>query len=309
MGDEQTPQAPKLSDLAHDVLAFVIEFPAGEIPLLPAQVERVLKSDALREKLQSTLLEYAMEKTKKGVVFNTADSQLGVAILKGVGSVSEKELAKQIAKDLPARRVIGAFNNFTTALKQTPMGVWVDKNRGWLIVVGVVLAVGGTAALFYTRTDSDVVNFPMSQIKGKAIPLWSPGNFKLSGSVLEFQPAQRKLGLEIIGEQKWEKLDLKVNLGVVGSDPGSKQGDDHALVTSKAFTAPQMKYSLGVELKIKDGALPNPIALGLHASVEDNKFSGADFTASTKFKNVNVGVKAQTDGNAHSGWLMIGGSF
>jgi hypothetical protein len=33
-------------------------------------------------------------------------------------------------------------------------------------------------------------------------------------------------------------------------------------------------------------------------------------TASTKFKSVNVGVKAQTDGvDNHSGWLTIGGTF
>lgn len=302
------PQAPGPLDIAQDLLAFVIEFPAGEIPLLPAQIEKVLKSDSLNEKLQETVLSFAMERTRKGGVFEASDPKLGVAILKAGGDAAQKELLDQIKNGLPAKRVIGAFNNFSAALKQTPMGVWVDKERNWLIVVGVVLAVGGTAALFYTRTDSAMVNFPISQLKGKAIPLWSPGSFKLSGSVIEFQPAQRKLGLEIIAEQKWEKLDLAVKLGVVGSDPQSKQADGHAFVTSKDFTSIQTKYSLGVELKIDD-ALPNPITLGLHAAVTDNKFSGGDLSANMKFQNVNIGVKAQTDSKSYSGLLTLSGSF
>ena len=310
MPDPQDSKTPSLSDAAHDVFAFAIEFPAGEIQLVPAQIADLLKSDAVKDKLQSTLLDYAMEKTKKGVVFDQSDPQLGLAILNGLGPVAEKQILEEIKKGLPARRVTTAFNDFVRALKNTPMGVWVDKEKKLLIVVGVALAVGGTAALFYTRTDSDVVNFPISQIKGKAIPLWSPGSFKLSGSLIEFQPAQRKLGLEIIGEQKWQKLDLTLKLGVVASEPAATQGDGHALVTSKEFTSSlQTKYSLGVELKLTDSALPGPFSLGLHAAITNDKFSGGDLTAKLKLPSFDVGVKAQTDAKSTPGLLTISGSF
>jgi hypothetical protein len=298
-----------LSDLAHDVFAFVIEFPADEVPLFPEQVEKVLASDTLKKKLQSTLLAYALEKTKKGQVFSPSDANLGVAILNGARSAAGDQLLEEIKKGVPAQRVARAFKDFTNALQHTPMGIWVDKEKHWLIVVGVVLAVGGAAALFYTRTDSSIVNLPISQIKGKAIPLWSPGNFTLSGGLLEFQPGQRKLGLEIIGEQKWERLTVKMNLGVVGSDPVAKQGDGHAFVASRDFRSPQMKYSLGIELRIKSDTLPNPFILGLHASVSDNKFSGGDLSAAMKFQDVNFGLKAQTDTKSYAGLFTVSGSF
>jgi hypothetical protein len=309
MPDPQDSKTPTLSDAAHDVFAFAIEFPAGEIPLVPAQIGALLKSDAVKEKLQSTLLDYAMEKTKKGVIFDQSDPKLGLAILNGLGPVAEKQILEEIKKGLPARRVTTAFNDFVRALKNTPMGVWVDKEKNLLIVVGVVLAVGGTAALFYTRTDSDIINFPISQIKGKAIPLWSPGSLKLSGSLIEFQPAQRKLGLEIIGEQKWQKLDLTLKLGVVASEPAATQGDGHALVTSKEFTSLQTKYSLGVELKLTDTALPGPFSLGLHAAITNDKFSSGDMTAKLKLPSFDVGLKAQTDAKSYTGLLTISGSF
>lgn len=308
MGDAVPAKPPTTCELAQDVIAFVLEFPVEELPLLQGQVEKVLQSDAMRKKLQKTLFEYAFDKTKKGEVFSTSDPKLGIAILNSTSEVGQKELVKQIMNDVPAKRVMKAFDDFNQALKQTPMGVWVDKNKGWLIVVGVVLAVGGTAALFYTRTDSDVVNFPISQIKGKAVPIWSPGNFKLSGSLIEFQPADRKLGLEVIGEQKWERLDLKLKLGVVGSDPLAKPADGQAAVSTREFHLPQMKYSLGIELKIKPEAA-NPINLGLHATVENDKFKNAGLTAGTSYKGIDFSAKAQTDGKETSGWFLIGGSF
>lgn len=307
MGDPAKP--PTACELAQDVLAFVLEFPAGELPLLPDQVEKVLQSEALRKKLQTTLFEYAFDKTKKGQVFQTTDPQLGVALLNSTSEVAQKELVNEILKGEPAKRIMKTFDEFNQALARTPMGVWVDKNKGWLIVVGVVIAAGGAAALFYTRTDSDIVNFPISQIKGKAIPLWSPGNFKLSGSIIEFKPADRKLGLEIIGEQKWERLDLKVKLGVVGSDPVAKQTPGAAAVSTLAFNAPQMKYSLGIEFKIKPGGAVNPISLGLHAIVENDKFQQAGVSAGTTYKGVDFGLKGQTDGKSGSGWFFIGGTF
>jgi hypothetical protein len=309
MPDPSVTGSPKLPELANDVFAFVLEFPASEIPLLPEQVSKVLKSDALRAKLQSAVLDYAIDKTKKGGVFDRSDPKLGLTILDSLSTAAQSQLLEQIKKDAPARRIISAFNDFVASVKHTPMGVWVDKERNWLIIVGVVLAVGGTAALFYTRTDSALVNFPIQHIKGKAVPLWSPGNFKLSGSLLEFQPAQRKLGLEVIGEQKWERLDLAINFGVVGSDPQAKQGDDHAFVASRDFKSIQMKYSLGIQLQVKEGALLNPISLGLHASVTNDKFSGGDLSASMKFSNMAVGLKAQTDTKSYSGLLTISGSF
>jgi hypothetical protein len=140
-----TAKAPTACELAQDVLAFVIEFPQGELPLLQGQIEKVLQSDAVKKKLQEQLFEYAFEKTKRGEVFAPIDPKLGEALLKGIGETGQKELVNLVLKDEPARRILRAFDDFKRALSQTPMGVWVDKNKGWLIVVGVVLAVGGAA--------------------------------------------------------------------------------------------------------------------------------------------------------------------
>jgi hypothetical protein len=304
-----TAKAPTACELAQDVLAFVIEFPQGELPLLQGQIEKVLQSDAVKKKLQEQLFEYAFEKTKRGEVFAPIDPKLGEALLKGIGETGQKELVNLVLKDEPARRILRAFDDFKRALSQTPMGVWVDKNKGWLIVVGVVLAVGGSAALFYTRTDSDVVNFPIDQIKGKAIPLWSPGKFTLSAGLLEFRPADRKLGIEVIGEQKWERVELKLKLGVVGSDPVAKAPTGEALVSTREFHTPQMDYKLGIELKLKNPSLPNPIALGLTADFMDSKFKSAGVTAGASYKGVDFKLKGQTDGKETSGWILIGGTF
>ena len=53
------------------------------------------------------------------------------------------------------------LDDLGSALKESPVGVFFDKNRNILYVVGAALAIGGAVALYVTKTGGPAIDFPM----------------------------------------------------------------------------------------------------------------------------------------------------
>jgi hypothetical protein len=298
-------------------LAF--QLPEKEILRLPEQIYESLSSPEVKKALEATLNKFMLANMGKAGTGQLTDKEVKglTEALYGAGKGAAEDVLIGKVKGTPEyKKLLRAINGFGTALNNSPLGVWVDNNKGLLIVTGVVFAVGGTAALFYTRAGGPFVDFPINQIKGKAIELWSPGNFTLSGKILEFQPAVRKLGVEVIGEQKWERVKFTLNLGIVASEKGVENVQGKAVAVFDGLTLKadglaqplEKKYKLGVGFEFGRVG-PGSIDLSVHGIVTDGRLSGGDLSATYRTKPVDLILKGEADQGASKVMLMAGFNF
>jgi hypothetical protein len=182
------------------------------------------------------------------------------------------------------------------------MGVWVDRNQGILIVVGLALVVGGSAALYVTKTGGGAIDFAFSQVVGKPLQIFRVGTLTLQGQALAFQPGTRTLGGGLIVTNKWDKIEVSLKVGVVAAGPqvqkveGAvvvKTPDAKVSVTGTGDPS-QRKYNFGLSLEVEKGPAAN-LKIGVGAIITDDKVTGGSVTAGMKTRVGDFGLSGQGD--------------
>jgi hypothetical protein len=309
------PTAPtqNVDDAAAQVVVLAFDLVGQELANLPTLLQNTMQDPKVKEAISSTLTTFISQRAATGSGTANMSAKDATDLLKALQSAAGPRLtdaATQQIKNTPEyKKLEQAFKNFETAAKTSPMGVWVDRNQGILIVVGLALVVGGSAALYVTKTGSGAIDFAFSQVVGKPLQIFRVGTLTLQGQALAFQPGTRTLGGGLIITNKWDKIDVSLKVGVVAAGPqvqkveGAvvvKTPDAKVSVTGTGDPS-QKKYNFGLSLEVERGPAAN-LKIGVGAIITDDKVTGGSVTAGMKTRVGDFGLSGQGD-NREVKWL------
>lgn len=206
-----------LLDAVKDTLVLAFEFADKTLLNSPETIRKVLEDPkiqlAIKQAAQSEGRRL-LEAQKGGKAVTNAD---GVKVLEAIGTAAKDaaidSAKKQIEESDEFKKLKKEVENLSCALKQSPIGVFVDKNKGWLIVVGVGLGLGGVTAMYMFRSG-DWVAGQATDLASKQLRFKVLGNVEFGASRLKFVPSSRQVGTTLFASAKWERVSVRLDLSV-----------------------------------------------------------------------------------------------
>ncbi len=318
MGTVSSPKYVKTAgEASTELVVLAFDLAKNEIPELPKVLQSVLNSEDVKLGIQQAMNEFYLTRLAEGKPVGTdmgsKDAiELFQAVLKQSGGDVGDGVLKQVKATPQFKKLEAALKDFESALKTSPLGVFVDKNKGIVYVTGIALVVGGAAALFVTKTKSKVTDLAVGQLKGKPIPIFKVGNFSLKGSLLAFQPERRQLGVGFTGTEKLGAVEVSLTVGVIASTAGVQQVNGAVVVKSDQWsvkftateTLPQRKTDLHLTLDFDKMKLQPKLGLGM--ITQSDKPLGFSAEGSIRpLPGVDLGLKGSKEGKNISGLLML----
>jgi hypothetical protein len=301
-----SPTTQSVDDAANQVVVLAFDFVGQELADLPTQLQNAMQDPKVKEAISTALTTFVSQRAAAGSSTTNMSAKDAADLLKALQSAAGTPLtdaATQQIKNSPQyKKLEQAFKSFETAAKTSPMGVWIDRHSGLLIVVGLALVVGGSAALYVTKTGGATIDFAFSQVVGKPLQIFRVGTLTVSGQVLAFQPGIRTLGGGLDVTKKWDKVAVTLKVGVVAAGPqvqkvqGAvvvKTPDANVSITGTGDPS-QRKYNFGVSLEVEKGPAAN-LKIGVGAIVTGDKVTGGSVTGGMKTRVGDFGLSGQTD--------------
>ncbi len=300
----QTSQS--LGDATTQVVVLAFDLVDQEAANLPAMLQASLSSKPVLDAIQSALDSFILKKQAAGKSMgglSPKDSQdLLNAIASSAGGKMGDAALSQIQSSPAYKNLQAALSDFQTAAKSSPMGVWVDKNSGLVLVTGIALVVGGAAVLYATKTtlNDPISNALLARLKSQQVQFFKVGNFTLNGSNLDFQPDKQKLGGQLMATEKWQQVNISVGLGAIAVGSAIQQINGKLAVkwndVNLGFTATdalaKKNVNLGLTMSLGSGPLKT-LTFGVGAAMSAGKVTGGSLDATLKSGNSDFGFKAQ----------------
>lgn len=297
--DAQKP-APSVVDAASNTVILAFDLLDSQVTRLPDELAKALKKPEVEAAIRSLLTDFVMSKQKLGTtrVSDQEASQLASALKDKVGGKVTDDVLKQIKETSEYKQLEKSLTDLEKAVTASPVGVWVDRNKNILYIVGAGLVLGGATALYVTKTGGKVVDFTASQLTGKSVQIYKVGKFSMAGQLVRFEPETRTVGAAITGTEKWDRLDVSIQLGVIATGGDVKQIDGKVVfksqdinlaITGSAQPA-QKTVNLGLGLEMKGTGLPGPLTIGLGVVVRDGRADQGQLSASMKTKAGDFGL-------------------
>lgn len=311
MSDPAVCSNSKPFEALQKLVVFAFDIAEDNVLKLPEHLEKTLNSEQVRQAMSTTLMMLSLTgKTNTGKPED--DKKLAEALVAKAGQAAGKEFLDKLKKTPEVLELQQCFKDFQTALKSTPAGVWVDRNKKVVYVVGAVLLVGSAAALFISKVDNPLINFGLDQLKGTSIEVFKVGKLTVEGQLIEFNPAAQNLGLGLIATEKWEKVTAKLQIGVVASASDKPKPNGQLVIQSEPFKLVQegalkpreTKINFGLGLTYNSGALPGPINISFGAILSNQTGLGAQVGADMKTKAGKFTVKGVADSYQYGGFLL-----
>lgn len=308
-------------DAAHQVIVLAFDLADAELPELPGQVVKALQSPPVQDAIKKTLLDFAKSKSKTGSTVVTDDEarKLLDSLGSGVKDAASKDVIDQIKKSPEYKKLEASLEGFKTAAQSSALGVWIDKNKKILYVVGAALAVGTAGVLYITKTGGPLLNKAIDPLKGQEFEVLQIGKLKIKAGLWDFQPDARILGGRVFGTMDWEKVKVELKLGLLAQGTTVQQVQGEAVVKSGAFnvtvtgdTKPQThQVNLGVKFGY-DGLIGNGkfnLSVGaMYQNQNQNQQVSGTLDASLKTKNATFGLQGNI-GPQKGGGVEYGGLF
>jgi hypothetical protein len=298
MGDGK----PDTIDAATKVIVLAFDLAESTLADSPTLIAKALQSPPVQDAIKKTLLDFAKTKVKAAptAVVETPEEgrKLLEALGEGVIDKGSRNVLDQIKKTHQYKSLEASVNTFKKTAASSNFGVWVDKHKGILYVVGVAL-IGGTAGvLYYTRTSGTVVNKALDLVEGKQFEVLQIGTLTFKAELWDFQPDARILGAKVLTTKKWESVTLDLKLGLLAEGSQLQLVEGAAVVKSGAFSVsltgaakPQVQeVNLGLSLEHKGVFDNGTLKVGLGAVYKDDQLSG-NLNAALKSGKTAVGVQ------------------
>jgi hypothetical protein len=305
VGDPAQCAKTDLGDAISQVVIVAFDLAESKAKNLPQLLNDSLQSDAVQKAIREGLQTFAMKKVASGTTTVSDDETKELLkLLEKVGGKAGDGLTDEIKKSSEYKRLEEKIKALEKTLACSPMGVWVDKNKGLVLVVGIGIAFGSAAALFLTKTGGPVVDLPIGLLKEKPFQLFKVGGFTLKGQLLEFKPDKQILGAGILATQKWEKIELSFKIGIIATGEHVKEVNGQAVVKSNEFSLSftgaakpeEKKINLGIGMGFTSSSLPGPLNISVGAVVTDGEVTGGTLKAGMKTKAGTFGFDGQTSG-------------
>lgn len=305
----------------------------------------------LREQAEKLVKQHAEELAKAGKVPHSMGlptpltsvtlsgreaEEIAEALRKEGLRLFKTEAIRQLEETPEVKSLKKTGEELVAAFKCTPVGAWVDKNQGWLKIVGAVFAVGGAVGLYLARTGDPVAKMVEGQdFEFQLKPV------TLSGKIIRFEPSTQSVGASVKAALKTEPVTA--SLKIIGDFKGAeaKVGGEGEVVLSlgkrvsllargsaeyaglrldtgerlapPGLPAPGWKptsYNAALGLKLQEGGL----SLNILAQIKDDKPSitgiGTYGWNHAAFR-YSLGVQAEAKPDVVSGktWLDINGKL
>ncbi|HKJ18511.1 MAG TPA: hypothetical protein VJ984_14250 [Xanthomonadales bacterium] len=204
-------------DAATDVIALGFELGEGTAKKMPELAARLFQDDAFRKTIHKALLAEGKRLSKQLSEGKSVSNKDGLKVLESVGKSasksSEKWAEEQIKKSSDYKALQKGIKTLECRFKETPVGVFVDENKGLLIILASGLALGGAVAMYTTRSG-DWVASKLAPLASKQLRFKMLGNLELGSKSLVFKPSERQVELTTFITAKWSAVKTTLDLQV-----------------------------------------------------------------------------------------------
>lgn len=282
-------------DAVQDTLVLAFEVADKTILDSPAVIRTVLEDPAIRSAIERAALGEAKRLTaaqKAGKAVTEADvSKSLTSVATAAQGAALENVKRQIEGSSEFKKLMKEVQNLGCAFKQSPTGVFVDKNKGWLILVGAGLGIGGATALYMFRSG-DFAAGPAANLAGKHLRFRVLGNVDIGAKKITFVPSSRQVATTMFASAKWDKVNVRLDLSVefkeehLQSAGGAVTTDvtvAKGLVLTGTGTAgyqsgtkilpPSLVYNLGLGVTFKNAFGQNKLDLSARAFVDQSPTS------------------------------------
>ncbi len=303
---DQTPDT-SVADIFQKTVVLAFDLAKTDLADSPQLLDQALRDPAVDNAIRQALSTFALQNAGK-TQFNGTDAQkLGQALIDQAGGKLSDALLKKIQASPEYKQLEKSVNDLENALKASPGGAWVDRNKGILYIAAAIVGIGGAALLYIKKPDNKVLDFAAGQLGGKQVDIVSIGGVKLGVKLLKFQPSTRTAGAGVTASKKLSKVDLSFETGIVAVGPKVDQikaqvvvkTHDGVSITVDGSDSPATnKIDLGLSVGITGGKLPGPLDIRAGVIFEDKKRPEATLNASLKTGAGNFGLSGSTDGKS-----------
>lgn len=303
-------------DAAGQVFVLAFDLADSEIPQLPEQLATAITSTRVQEAIKKTLLDFAKTKSKTGATVVSADEaeKLATKMGDGVKDAALKEL-EQLIKNTPEfKKLEASITAFKEAAQSSSLGVWVDRNKKILYVVGAALALGTAGVLYITRTGGTIVNTAVDPLKGKEFEVLQVGVLTLKAGLWDFKPDARIFGARVMTTLEWEKVKVDLKLGLLAEGTTIKEIEGQAIlktggfgVTMRGSGKPEVaQVNLGITFDYSGRTDVGTFKVGAGVMYDSEKGTNAQLNAALKSGRTSVGLQG-TAGPGQGRGVALGG--
>ena len=308
-------EKPDTLEAANQVIILAFDLAGAVIPDTPGLLSHALQSPPVQNAIKKTLLDFAQSNVKAGskAVSNEEGQKLLQSLETGIVDAATKDVLDQVKKTPQYARLEKGIGAFKKAAESSALGVWVDRNKGILYVVGAALVVGTASVLYVTRTNGFPVSKAVDLLKDKKFQVLQIGTLKFEAALWDFRPDARVLGARVISTKQWEQVRLELKLGVLAQGSEVQEIDGAAIVKSGPFNLsllgsgkPQVhEVNLGLKLEYS-GLIDNgAFNIGIGAMYQNQQVSGT-LGATYKTGPANFGLQGNV-GQKDGGGVHYGG--
>lgn len=180
----------------------------------PQLLIKVLEDKAVQEAIKNGLQAAGKQlmtdqEAGKPVEFGGTMAMLTRAAATSMKPAAQKTAIAEIKKTREYQQFDAGLKEFKCAFEQSPVGVFVEKHKGLLIVVGAVGALAGGVAMYYAKAgDMPAKGFSFLS-KLKPVKL---GAISLHADKVVFKPSDRKIDVTLDAKGNWESVKANLEL-------------------------------------------------------------------------------------------------
>ncbi len=265
-----------LLNASQDTVALAFELAGGTLDKSPATIRKILEDPAVWKEIEKTLQaegkKLANQQLAGKPVTQSDALQMGKAVALSAGKAAQKSAESQIKKSTEYTRLQAQLKQLECSYKKSPIGVFVDENKAWLIVVAAGVVAGGATALYVIK-DGDFVAEKATLLANSALRFKVLGKLEVGGKDIKFKPSERQVAATAFANVKFEKISAKFEGSVAFKEDklvaAGGRGEVVAKVakglTAKAYAGagyqqpgqayqPSLRYDVGLGLDYKPGS-------------------------------------------------------
>jgi len=283
------------------VLAF--DLLDDEIGRTPERLALALQSPVVLATAQKGLLGFANAKLKTQTTQMTPEDIKRLQSIGGdVLSKASEDYLRQITKSAAFKDLEKQVDKFKDALASSALGVWVDRHKGIVYIVGAALAVGAGVAIYVTKPPGPVAAMGMRQLEKLQFEVVKLGALKLGVGGITFDPTAELVGAKLTGKLAWERLKIDIALQVVTKSAAVSQVGGEVMVKYGSFdltgVARKDMSKPTVDLTLKLNARKDAFNLSVAAQVKDGQFGGSAATGYQLNRNFNLNAEVSRTNRA-----------
>ena len=249
-------------DAAQESLVLALQVAEKTLLDSPETIQKILNDPKVKTAIEEAATKQAkelLEKQRKGQSVSSDDvkakaAALGKAVAGPLQGVGLKELEKSAKGTAEYRKLEQSLKELECAWKQSPVGIWVDKHKGLLYIVGAGLALESAIVMYHFKAGDEITG-PLLKLTQGLVKFKVLGNVEIAAKEIKFVPSKREVGATMMTTATWERVKVKFEAGVTFQDASVAQANVRGEV--------EVKIIKGLDFKAHGGyswQAPNPDA-------------------------------------------------